>query len=264
MIKAGVSSASFYPMHTEDALRILGEMGVRNAEIFINDFSEASGAVYAEIRRIISDYDMNITSLHPYSPMESGYLFSEYDRRQDSYLDKYRRYFECMSEIGARFFILHGSILSSGCPDDLYFSQYTRLLDIADSFGVTIAQENICYCKSKSIDFLRRLKENCGERVKYVLDIKQAVRAGVSPFDFVEALGEDIVHVHVSDNSPDGDCLPIGKGSFDFEEFTRKLRAKGYDGAMILELYRRNYGDYSELYDGMKKMEEIIAKSAKM
>ena len=264
MIISGVSSASLYPLHTEDAVRVLGEMGVRNAEIFINDYSESEGAIFKEIQKIVSDYNMNITSLHPFPPMESGYLFSEYDRRQNSYLDLYRHYFDCMNRLSAKIFVLHGAILSSKCPDERYFEQYAKLLDAADEFGVTVAQENICYCKSGDMDFIRRLKENCGERVKLLLDIKQAVRSGISPFDFIDNFGSDIVHIHISDNSPDGDCLPVGKGSFDFPKLIKRLSEIGYDGALLLELYRHNYGEYTELYEGMKKVEQIVANFAKI
>ncbi len=236
-------------------------MGVKNAEIFINDFSELEGEIFADILRTIRGYDMNILSVHPFSsPMESAYLFSEYDRRCKFILDMYRRFFERMGDLGAKIFVLHGAILSSNCSDERYFERYSSLLDVADEFGVTVAQENICYCKSKDIDFLKRLKESCGDRTKYVLDIKQAVRAGISPFDFIDGLGKDIIHVHISDNNPEKDCLPIGKGSFDFSTLVRKLKEIDYSGGLLVELYRHNYGEYRELYDGMKKIEEIIAK----
>jgi len=137
------------------------------------------------------------------------------------------------------------------------------LMDAADEFGVTIAQENICYCKSKDLDFLDRLRENCGSRTKFVLDIKQAVRTGISPFEIIDRLGKDIIHVHISDNNEKADCLPVGKGSFDFDRLVAELKKIDYNGAMFIELYRHNYGEYSELYDGMKKIEEIIAKSDK-
>ncbi len=265
MILSGVSSASLYPLHTEDALRELAVMGVRNAEIFINDLSELEGAIFDDMLKTIRDYDMNILSVHPFSsPMESVFLFSGYDRRQNTLLDMYRRYFESMNRIGSKIFVLHGAILSSNCSDERYFEQYSRLLDAADEFGVTVAQENICYCKSKDINFLKKLKENCGERTKFVLDIKQAVRTGLSPFELIDALGKDIVHIHISDNSPEADCLPIGKGTFDFEKLIEKLNGIGYNGALLIELYRQNYVEYSELYEGMKKVEQIIANSVKM
>ena len=261
---AGISSASMYPLHTEDAVRELAKMGVRNAEIFINDVSESDGEIFADIVKTVKDSGMNIVSVHPFSsPMESLFLFSDYDRRRDTLIDMYKRYFECMNVLGADIFVLHGAILSTKCSDERYFERYSMLMDAAEEYGVTVAQENICYCKSKDLEFLKNLRKNCGERTKFVLDIKQAVRTGLSPFTIIDELGKDIIHVHISDNGKNGDCLPVGKGEFDFFALTEKLNSIGYNGAMFIELYRNNYGEYTELYESMKKIEEIIAKIEK-
>lgn len=257
---AGISSASMYPLHTEDAVHELAKMGVRNAEIFINDISETEGEIFADIVKTVKDNQMNIVSVHPFSsPMESLFLFSDYDRRRDTLIDMYKRYFECMNTLGAKIFVLHGAILSTKCSDERYFERYSMLLDAAEEFGITVAQENICYCKSKDLDFLDSLRKNCGERTKFVLDIKQAIRTGISPFEIINCLGRDIVHVHISDNCENADCLPVGKGTFDFPKLVDELKKLDYNGALFIELYRHNYSEYSELYDGMKKIEEIIA-----
>ncbi len=256
---AGVSSASLYPLLTEDAVRKLAELGIKNVEIFINDLSEAQGEIFADILKTVRENGMNVVSLHPFSsPMESQFLFSDYKRRRDYLLDIYKRLFEQMGKLGAKFFILHGAILSAKCPDELYFRQYERLLDAADDLGVTVLQENVVYCKSGSPEFLTKLREACGERVKFVLDIKQAVRGGISPYDLAERFGESIAHVHISDNDADADCLPIGSGTFDFPRFIEILRRHGFDGALLIELYRRNYGEYSELADGVKFIEKLL------
>ena len=262
---SGISSASMYPLHTEDAVRELAKMGVKNAEIFINDISEAEGEIFVDIVKTVRENNMNIVSVHPFSsPMESLFLFSDYDRRRDTLIDMYRKYFECMNELGAKIFVLHGAILSTKCTDERYFERYSMLMDAADEFGVTVAQENICYCKSKDLEFLKALRKNCGERTKFVLDIKQSVRTGISPFTIIDELGKDIIHVHISDNGKNGDCLPVGKGEFDFFSLVEKLNKIGYSGAMFIELYRNNYGEYTELYESMMKIEQIIANSAKI
>ena len=90
---AGISSASMYPLHTENAVRELAKMGVHNAEIFINDISETEGEIFADIVRTVKENEMNIVSVHPFSsPMESLFLFSDYDRRRDTLIDMYKRF----------------------------------------------------------------------------------------------------------------------------------------------------------------------------
>ena len=260
MFVAGVSSASLYPMHTEDAVRVLGENGVKNTEIFINDISETGGRIFADISHTVQDYGMNVISVHPFSsPMETLFLFSDYDRRRSTFLDMYRRYFWCMNELGAKIFVLHGAILSANCSDEHYIEQFMKLCDAAEEFGVSIAQENISYCKSCSLEFLQKMKKECGSRAKFVLDIKQAVRSKIPPEKLIEALGSSIVHVHISDNREEADCLPVGKGNFDFPALIGQLKAANCSGALLIELYRNNYGEFSELCDSMKKIQEMIS-----
>lgn len=254
---AGVSSACLYPMHTEDSLRILGELGVKNVEVFFSDNSEASGSIFAEITDIVKSYEMNVISVHPYSsPMETMFLFSEYDRREQTLLDIYKGIFDSMTVLDAKLFVLHGAILSAKCNDERYIDRFMRLTDIAKDFGITIVQENISYCKSSDIDFLKMLKNECD--AKFVLDIKQAVRSGISPIKIIEALGDSILHIHASDNGENGDCLPIGKGSFDFPSLISALNGIDYNGALLVELYRNNFGEPAELFDSMKKLEALL------
>ncbi len=261
-MKAGVSSACLYPLHTEDSVRAIAELGVKNMEIFINDISETEGEIFDDICRIKEIYDINVLSVHPFSsPMETLFLFSDYDRRRSTFFDMYRRYFDCMTRLGAKIFVLHGAILSAGCSDEHYIEQYLKLCHIAEEYGVTVCQENISYCKSKDIGFLKKMKKECGGKAKFVLDIKQAVRSKLSPFDILDALGDSIIHVHVSDHREGADCLPIGGGNFDFPALIDRLATAGFDGGLMVELYRRNFGENKELFESMRKMEAFIEKA---
>lgn len=257
---AGVSTASLYPMHTEDALLTLAELGTKNVEIFLNSFTETEGATGAALRRIVSEYGLNAVSLHPFSsPMESVFLFSDYDRRFDDMMGLYKTYFEFMQEIGAKYFVLHGAINSAKCSTELYLERLGRVMDAAAEYGVSVAQENISYCKSHSLDFLMDIKKHFGDRAAFVLDIKQAVRSHLTPFEIIDALGSSVKHVHISDNDSSRDCLPVGEGTFDFPRLVRKLSEVGFDGAMMIELYRDNYKDYPCLTESMKKIEKLFS-----
>lgn len=257
---AGISTASLYPMHTEDALATLAELGTKNVEIFLNSFSETKGVIGAALKKTVSDYDLNVVSLHPFSsPMESVFLFSDYDRRYDDLIGLYRGYFEFMQEIGAHLFVLHGAINSAKCSRELYLERFVRLYETARSYGVTVAQENVSYCKSHSLELLCDIKNELEENAAFVIDLKQATRSHLSPFEIIDRLGGAVKHIHISDSSSEKDCLPVGEGSFDFGRLVRALGEVGYNGALMLELYRDNYNEYSELYKSMKKLEKIIA-----
>jgi len=255
-MKIGVSTASLYNMHTEDALFTLAELGVKNAEIFLNSTNELSGEVFAFMKKTVADRGMNVISAHPFSsPMESLFLFSSYDRRVAEMLDMYKRYFEAMNELGAKIFVIHGAILSAKCSDERYEERLSLLIKEGAKFGITVAQENVSYCKSGNPDFLAKLSRDMGSEVKFVLDVKQARRAGCDPFGLVELLGEKIVHLHLSDCRGEKDCVPPGKGEFDFAKLFGELKKRGFGGDAVIELYRDNYGDYAEL----KKCADYLA-----
>ena len=256
-MKAGVSTASLYPMETEIAVRTLGEMGVRNIEIFVNDTSELEGEVREKIASCIKEYNMNVVSIHPFnSPLETLFLFSDYKRRVDTISALYKKYFEFMQYVGARIFVLHGAQKDARCSDEMYVERFMKLNESASEFGALVAQENVHYCKSGNIEFLKMLERECG--AKFVLDIKQAVRAGYDPIEIAEAVGGSVIHLHVSDNRPGADCIPVGQGTYDMAKLIRALHGKGFDGAMLVELYRNGYSEFSELTESVKHLENII------
>lgn len=259
-MRFGVSTASLFPLHTEDAFAELARLGIKTAEVFANSECEASEPIVSQITEISRRSGMDVVSLHPFSsPMESVYLFSLYDRRIDEMIGMYRRFFAGMNKMGAKIFVLHGAIKSSKCTPEHYMKQFRLLAEAGREYGITVAQENVCYCMSGSLDFLLAMKRELGEYAKFVLDLKQARRSGYNPFDIIDALGGSIVHCHCSDANADRDCMPIGEGSFDFSLLGKKLGATGYDGAYVVELYRSDYGDYSELKTSADRLEELIA-----
>ena len=244
----GVSTASLYPLHAEDAFAQLAALGVKNAEVFANATCEGQEPIISQILKIRDENGMNITSFHPFSsPMESVFVFSEYDRRIAEMMELYRGFFGSMNKLGAKIFVLHGAILSSKCTVSHYLKQFRMLAQAGREFGVTVAQENVSYCLSGRLEFLKTMKRELGEYANFVLDLKQARRSGEDPLEYVEQLGSSIVHCHLSDGDDSRDCLPIGRGTFDFSALIKRLRGNGFDGALIVELYRSNYGDFSEL-----------------
>ena len=91
-----------------------------------------------------------------------------------------------------------------------------------------------------------------------MLDIKQCRRCGESEYDFINLLGDKILQVHISDYKEDRDCLAPGTGDYDFEKLFTALQGAGYDKSAIIELYRHNYGEPSELGTARQYLENII------
>lgn len=59
--------------------------------------------------------------------------------------------------------------------------------------------------------------------------------------DFIEAFGDRLAHVHVSDNRGGAEDLhlPLGAGMIDWKAQIRVLKQAGYDGTVTLEIFSR-------------------------
>lgn len=258
-MKIGASTACFYPLETEKALKRLAEAEIKNVEIFFNADCELTGKVFEEIKEITKENGLSVLSVHPYtSAVETMSLFGDYPRRFDSMMDTYKRYFEIMCSLKAKVFVLHGALKSAAVSSELYFERYLKLFEEGKSFGVTVAQENVSYCKSGSREFISLMKNSLGDKCGFVLDVKQALRSGLSAFDILEELGSSIVHCHLSDYNDKTDCIPVGKGSFDFGRFKDNLDIIGYKGSIILELYKNGYESIEEIKESIAYMEKFF------
>ncbi len=251
-MKIGISTASLYPLETELALEKLGKSGIKHTEIFFNSISELEDSFLDLLIKIRDEYGMNITSVHPtMSLAESFMLFSAYDRRLKEGLDDFKRYGEIAARLGAEYVILHGGKPNGVLDDRQYCERFMLINQSVRSGGGELLQENVVNFRAGNIAFLKMMVDNLGDEVGFCLDVKQSIRGGYTPFDVIDAVGKNIRHLHISDNSPEKDCMLIGKGSFDFKALFSAMQSQGYDGAYILEVYRNAYNDYRELINSI-------------
>jgi sugar phosphate isomerase/epimerase len=250
----GISTACFYPLETELAVKRLVDLKVNTIEIFFNSYSELKPKFVNSIKDITSENNVEIVSVHPFnSVFEPFMFFSTYERRYEDILDVYKEYFDVMNILGAQIFVFHGDKKDSGINSELYFERFSHLVKIGKSMGITVAQENVSRCKSRSNEFLKKMKNEISD-VKFVFDIKQAIRSDNDPFETLEIMGENLIHIHASDNDKSHSCLEIGKGSFDFKRLFKELKRLNYDKKIILELYREDYNEYADLFNSVEKL----------
>lgn len=248
-MKIGASSACFYPLETEKSFLLLAEMGLSHCEIFFNSHSELNEDFLGDMKKIRDAYGITVTSIHPYRSFSEGYdFFSRYKRRFYDGIENYKRLFEAARVLDADFVVMHGAKHGIEITVEEYAERFDELDRIAQSFGCNVAHENVVKYVGAQPAFMLKLKELLGDRFKAVLDIKQARRAGVDPMDFINLLGENIVHVHLSDYDEGRDCIaPSQKGLFNFEELFTALYDKGYKGNGVVELYSDGYDDKAEI-----------------
>ena len=259
MNKLGISSSCYYPLVTEKSFEKICLSGVKCAEIFFNSPGELEKSFIRELTARQKEYGVDIVSVHPYmSFAEDFFLFSPYERRFTDILPLYGRFFEVCNELGAMIFVIHGAKIPGSSTDELYCERFARLTELGKTYGVNVCQENVVRYRSESAEYLKMMRDAIGGDFGVVLDIKQARRANITPDDIIDAVGDCIRHVHISDFCSGSDCVPPGQGQFDFPAFFRKMRGIGYDGAYMIEVYRHSYRDEHEIIESYRKVRDFL------
>ena len=254
-MKLGISTASLYPLETEKALTELCKSGVKYTEIFFNCSFELEPEFIKELSKIAKEYGTEITAVHPtMSLAESFMLFSNYDRRLKEGLDDFKRYGEIAAELGAKYVILHGG-KPNGILNDLeYCERFSLVNNCVKQGGGILLQENVVKFRAGDLGFLKMMVENLGDEIGFCLDVKQSKRGGYTPFDVIDAVGKNIRHLHISDNSSSKDCMLPGKGTFDFKRLFSRMEELSFSGTYIIEVYRNAYKEYKELTESLNAL----------
>ena len=268
-MKVGISTASiFNKAMVEDIPAMLAPMGCRLIEVFLNTFSEYRPDFVGLLRKRIDDAGLRVYSVHPMSNQFEAQLFSIHPRQKADAFSVYR---EALNEgriLGATHYEMHGSPHLGGTAKNLEMERITpifrELLDTAAEYGVTLCLENVSWCFFHAPAFGRELKERLGDRrLKFVLDIKQAVRCGEDPFAFVEAVGEDLENWHLCDYAFDEtgklSLKMPGKGQCDFKALGAAMVRKGYRGPAFIEVYSDIYAQMDELKASFDHIRTILS-----
>ena len=259
MLNIGVSTACMYPRLLEEVIEEYGKSGIRVIELFINSYSEMSPNYNNELKKRMDYYGIKVCSVHPFtSGLEPLMFFSEYPRRVSDMLDVYKRFFEICQQLSADVFVLHGDRKDSKTLPEFYAEQYNKLALTAEPFHVTVAQENICRCKSGDLNYLKRLIELLDGKIKFVFDIKQAVRSGLNPLEVLNIMGDRVVHLHLNDHLPQKDCLLPGNGGFDFQHLAQLVKKFPASPSMVIEVYRHDFQTIDDLLNSLNFLCKIF------
>ena len=257
-MQLGVSTSCYYPRTTEDSLRILLDAGVKTIEVFFNSHSELEPLFLMQLRTMANDAGAQIVSVHPYtSGMEGILFFSDYDRRFADARGYYKRYYQAANILGAKTVVFHGGYKHQTMTVEEYARRIALLDADACQAGVCLAQENVERNLSRSPDFLRQLAQLCPQQ-HFVFDLKQAIRAEQDPYKVLAAMGNRVVHLHLSDHLPGYDCLPPGMGSTDYAALIAQAKAQGFAGSAVIELYRQNFEGQQQLDEGLKYLKTFL------
>ena len=225
----------------------------------MNSFSELEEPYLKMIADTCRENGTKITSIHPFtSGFEYMYFFSAYKKRAKDSIDYfYKKYLEAAAYLGADYLVFHGD--STRAPFfgmDNYCEVLAMLNETAKAEGITLAHENVSTARAGDPEFMREVHERLGNgNIKFVFDLKQAIRGGYDPHKMLDAMGDDVVHVHINDWK-DGECRLPYAGGLDVDSIITRLEQSGYSGKYIIEVYRKNFIENSEIVTAANELRE--------
>ena len=264
-MQAGISTASlFMRKNNEDALPLLEELGVNVAEVFLTSFSEY-GYPFADLLKERKG-SLTVNSVHALNTEFEPQLFNKHPRVKADAYGWAEKVLESARALDARYYTFHGTsrvkrASRSGENDDFpsMIAGFEELTDFCKKRGVTLCLENVEWSTYNRVGVFEKIASSVPD-LGGVLDIKQA-RISEYPYqEYLKEMGERLKYVHISDVDERGKmCLP-GCGTFDFDELIRRLKDVGFDGAVLIEVYNRDYQEYSQLKAACDFVNELIYK----
>lgn len=260
-MKIGISTATLFPeKHSEEAAVIIKSLGAEVAEVFLSTFYEYRPEFSKALAPQIEGLEVN--SLHTVPLNFEGNLFNSTRRvRGDGFywLDQIARSAQLLK---CRNYTFHGFMRAgSGNNDDMRFigERIAEAHSFLCGYGVSLCLENTAYYAYNRPSFFREVKNYCPD-LYGVFDLKQARRSGYPYAMYIEDMAGAIAYVHISDMDENGKmCLP-GRGIYDFSEVFKRLKGAGFDGRVLIENYRGDYGGFEELKESVEFLKEIADK----
>lgn len=261
-MKIGISTASlFLDLNTEDATKYLSENGVTVSEAFLT-----AGCEYKkDFANLLNENkgDMQFNSVHALTTQFEPQLYSKNPRALSGAYDTLEEVLTAGEIIGAKNYTFHGYARIKKAPliinfdDCAYFTQ--AIIDRCKSHGMNLAYENVHWCYYNYIGFFTELKKRC-PNLYGTLDIKQARQSNIDYKEFLKEMGGSLKTVHISDVNKDGKmCLPT-LGTFNYDEMFSLLSDVGFDGAVLIEAYRKDFDKREELFDSLNQLKQIASK----
>ena len=235
----GMSTSAFYGRwETEESAAVISRLPLDCAEVFLQTSSEYTRSFARAVRENLQG--MPCTSLHPLGTPFENQLISRSPRQRRDARDLLCRVLDAGAELGTKLYIHHGRHTPRNEILPWNMAANVEMIGIIEEEavqrGIRLAWENVCWCQLTTPQRVREALEAMPDLL-FTLDIKQAMKAGCDPVEFVYAMGKHVANVHVCDWDDQGKLRLPGEGAFDFRRLFAALEYVGYDGPVMIEPY---------------------------
>jgi sugar phosphate isomerase/epimerase len=261
----GVSTASLFGrFFTEEALDFFNKNNIKTAEVFLESYREYTKDFGKVLKGLQGG--VNVHSVHVLTTQFEPQLYSLNVRAKEDSFELLEGVMACAEQMGAKYYTFHGGARMKKTPIVINYDRVGKItqdiIDVCKKHNLSLAYENVHWGYYNYIGFFEEIrKRTIG--LKATLDIKQARQSAVHYSEYIKDMASDIVTVHLSDVGEDGKmCLP-GSGKTDFADIFARLRDVGFDGALILEVYKNDFEDYAQLFESVEYIKNLSQKIIK-
>ncbi len=258
-MEIGVSTATFFlRMYNENSISRIDDLGAKICEVFLECPSEYT-TEYGELL-LKNKGDLKVHSVHVATLTFETELFSPFDRAYADAERTFQNVLKIAKTLGANFYTMHGRArIKKGGDYDDYFKngkRLERLCDFASNYDVCICLENVPWALYNRVGYFKEIKKYAPNLLA-TLDVKQARLSGFSYADYIKEMGEKLKTVHLSDVDENGKIRLPGQGVFDFEDLFKRLKDVGFDGGMLIEVYKDDFKSDIEIVESLEFLNEL-------
>ena len=259
-MQIGLSTASFYGRReTEESAAHLRDWPLDFVEVFLETFSEYRRTFGEVVRANLGA--MPCRSVHVKGTQFEPDLFSASKRQQQDAMDLLEGAMQAAQVLGAEYYVFHGPGVMHHDIKPLNIGnvreRIPRIMEVCGRYGVQFLWENVSWCTMRTPEDVRSVRE-AFPQVRFVLDLKQALRSGQNAFELLHAMGDRLCHLHVMDWDEAGKlCLP-GEGTFDFPRLRKALEDIGYEGGVLLEPYAQQTVDEEKVKKSLEYLRNMF------
>ena len=263
--KLALALSSSFSVSYEEQIKLIKKAGFDG---FFFDWQSDTDVV--AIKRCADENNLEFQSIH--APYYGAAVLWEKSQRSEEAVDELLRCLDVCKYCGAPIMVMHAFI---GFNDNEHsvcdngYENYGKVIDKADSLGITIAFEN-----TEGEEYLDALMSHFSNRknVGFCLDTGHEMCYNYSK-DLLLKYGDRLVATHINDNlgisrsdgstfwTDDLHLLPFD-GCADWDFFARRLNQHNYNGYLTFELTRQSKPERHENDKYMKlPIEEYIAEA---
>ncbi len=241
----------------EIQFKIFNKLGIKRT------FTSSNVTDYERLSKLLKEYNIVCETIHaPFDHIND--MWGDDEESGQAILNRLKESVDRCEKYGIPVTVVH---VSSGRPmpeiTEIGVKRYEELFDYASEKGVKVALENLRYAENLKY-FLDRYED-----VGFCWDNGHQYCRGEN-IDYMGMFSDKLIALHIHDNrcglDTDDHLLPFD-GNIDFDVVAKAIADSGYEGTLMLEVFKNATKGDEKLYESLtdeEYYERAVASAKKL